>query len=540
MADRAVGNTFKWWIGEVENIQDPDRAGRVQVRIIGQHDDVTRIPTESLPWAQVMQPVTSAAAGGIGTAPVGLVLGSKVVGFWADGEDAQFPVIMGSIARAGRPANNGQTVNGAPAIDFTGAGVPPSIVGNANNPIRTLEASVHTAELVDQRNTTEGTVLTVEASNTMLNKNLPTIASLDKKDTASAIDQMKAVDPLGRLASLPCLTSGFLTVKSILSFLAGVVRGILTVAAAAIRNAILRLAQRIGIFKIMALLNFAISTAKDIIALINALNLKICGVNLFNQGLFEDFEYLMADVIGGLNDTLNLITGGLNKFINVATGGLLEDAPPLSPAQQLAVNALVGSVAQRPKSREITATSPRPLPSYIVTTPPVGWNQQYYSYDLDPYPGYIQWKDPQGILDAVFTLRAGQPNYISLEQHTQYSTEDHFFEKFAPLFASEVVPGYNEVSILFKSASNFSANFANQQMLGYGASPIQAATQVIIAITSLIQTAFTAVIALRGLTSLATAPADVAYYTTKQALLARQEIAMRAGLLATAGARVLS
>jgi hypothetical protein len=540
MADRAVGNIFKWWVGEVENINDPDRAGRIQVRIIGQHDDVTRIPTSSLPWAQVLQPVTSAAAGGIGTAPVGLVPGSRVVGFWADGLDAQFPVVMGSIARAGRPTTNGQTVNGAPAIDPTGAGVPPGIVGNARNPIRDLTADAHNPLTVDERNTTQGTIMTEAVVANMINPNLPTIASLDRDDTNSVIDQIKAVDPLGQLASLPCLNFGFITVNSILSFLAGVVRGILTVAAAAIRNAILRLAQRIGIFKVMAILNFAINTANDIQNLIRALNLKICGVNLFNQGLFKDFEFLMADVIGGLNNTLNAITGGLDKFINFSTGGLLTNAPALSPAQQMAVNALVGSWQPRPQSRVATPTSARPLPAYIRDEPPIGWMMQYYSYDEDPFPGYIQWTDPNNQLDPIYTHRAGLPNYINAEQHNRFATEDHFFERFAPVFASEVLPGYNEMSILFQSASNFSSNFGNQQLLGYGSNPIQAATAVITTIATLVQTAFTAVVAVRGVTSLATAPTDIAYFTVKQALLARQEIAMRAGLLATAAARIAS
>lgn len=540
MADRAVGNVFRWWVGEVESVADPDRIGRVQVRIIGQHDDVTRIPTNSLPWAQVLQPVTSAAAGGVGTAPVGLVPGSRVVGFWADGVDAQFPVIMGSIARAGRPANNGQTVGGAPAIDPTGAGVPPAITGNAHNPIRDLQAGAHDPTSVDQRNTTEGSIMTTTVQANMLNPTVPTIGSLDRTNNDNAIDQMRAVDPLGQLASLPCLTSGFFTVTSILGFLAGMVRGILAVAAGAIRNAILRLAQKIGIFVVMGLLNSAISAAKNIQSLINVLNLKICGVNIFNQGLFEEFEFLMADVIGGLNSALDTITGGLDQFINFSTGGLLQNAPALSPAQQMAINALLGSVQTRPSAQTVTATSPRPLPQFIVSEPPVGWLMQYYSYANDPFPGYIQWRDPNNTLDPIYTNRAGMPNYVNAEQHNSFATEDHFFERFAPVFASEVIPGFNEVSQLFQSASNFASNLANQQMLGHGSNPIQAATQIVTGITSLVQTGYTAVSAARGLTSLASVPEDIAYFTVKQALLARQEIAMRAGLLATAAARVAS
>ena len=165
---------------------------------------------------------------------------------------------------------------------------------------------------------------------------------------------------------------------------------------------------------------------------------------------------------------------------------------------------------------------------------------QYYSYADDPFPGYIQWRDPNNVLDPIYTNRAGMPNYVNIEQHNRFATEDHFFERFAPVFASEVIPGFNEMSQLFQSASNFASNFANQQMLGYGSNPIQAATQVITGVTSILETAYTAVSATRGLTSLATTPADISYFTVKQALLARQEIAMRAGLLATAAARIAS
>ena len=90
--------TFAWWQGVVEDRNDPEKFGRYKVRILGYHTlDKNVLPTESLPWAIPMQPVTSAAISGVGSSPTGLVEGSAVIGFFVDGDDGQIPVIMGSF-----------------------------------------------------------------------------------------------------------------------------------------------------------------------------------------------------------------------------------------------------------------------------------------------------------------------------------------------------------------------------------------------------------------------------------------------------------
>jgi hypothetical protein len=95
----------------VEVRDDPYQIGRVKVRCFGHHtgnkDD---LPTEDLPWAQVMLPVTSAGISGIGQTPLGLVEGSHVFGFFRDGEDRQEPVVMGSMP--GYPAELADTTKG--------------------------------------------------------------------------------------------------------------------------------------------------------------------------------------------------------------------------------------------------------------------------------------------------------------------------------------------------------------------------------------------------------------------------------------------
>ena len=94
-----LGYNFIWFFGVVEDRKDPLKLGRVRVRCYSWHtDDKKKIPTEALPWAQCVQPVTSAATSGIGRSPTGLVEGSWVFGFFMDGEDAQKPMVLGSLA----------------------------------------------------------------------------------------------------------------------------------------------------------------------------------------------------------------------------------------------------------------------------------------------------------------------------------------------------------------------------------------------------------------------------------------------------------
>jgi hypothetical protein len=100
-------NGFTWFIGIVEDRNDPLRIGRVRVRCFGWHtSDKETLSTEGLPWAQVMIPVTSASTSGVGNSPTGLVEGSWVIGFFMDGNRAQQPMVMGSFHGVSGDANN--------------------------------------------------------------------------------------------------------------------------------------------------------------------------------------------------------------------------------------------------------------------------------------------------------------------------------------------------------------------------------------------------------------------------------------------------
>ena len=82
---------FVWWVGVVEDRQDPEQLGRVRVRCFGWHtEDKKKIPTNVLPWAHPVVPVNHPA---VYTPKEG----DMVFGFFMDGNSAQNPVIMGVL-----------------------------------------------------------------------------------------------------------------------------------------------------------------------------------------------------------------------------------------------------------------------------------------------------------------------------------------------------------------------------------------------------------------------------------------------------------
>ena len=89
---------FQWFVGVVEDRNDPKTLGRVRVRCLGYHtEDLVKLPTANLPWAHPMNPITSATVSGIGNTPLGVVEGTWVIGFFTDGPSAQQPVIIGTL-----------------------------------------------------------------------------------------------------------------------------------------------------------------------------------------------------------------------------------------------------------------------------------------------------------------------------------------------------------------------------------------------------------------------------------------------------------
>lgn len=116
-----LGSSFNWWIGQIaddsvwrDNIlsgkyanagEIPGWGRRYKVRIMGLHDQGEEtIPSEDLPWAQIMYPVTAGGGQTEAYQTPALRQGNMVFGFFMDGPEMQVPVIMGVLG------NNSQTV----------------------------------------------------------------------------------------------------------------------------------------------------------------------------------------------------------------------------------------------------------------------------------------------------------------------------------------------------------------------------------------------------------------------------------------------
>lgn len=82
-----------WFLGIVEDNLDPEKSGRVKVRCFGIHtQDLTKISTESLPWALVGVS-TNSSSSDIGS----ISIGTCVYGIFLDGIEQQMPLITNVI-----------------------------------------------------------------------------------------------------------------------------------------------------------------------------------------------------------------------------------------------------------------------------------------------------------------------------------------------------------------------------------------------------------------------------------------------------------
>lgn len=111
-----------WFMGVVEDINDPEMLNRVRVRCIGYHTaDKTLMPTGDLPWAPFVSSTAQMSSPMVNQ-------GDWVIGFFVDGEQAQQPIVIGSIV--GKPESPANPNEGF----YDPAGVHPRFPGEGTNP----------------------------------------------------------------------------------------------------------------------------------------------------------------------------------------------------------------------------------------------------------------------------------------------------------------------------------------------------------------------------------------------------------------------
>ena len=104
---RNINKRQKFYRAVIENYKDPEKLGRVKVRIVGLHNwDTGEVPTSTLPWAEVLTDNMYGLNAGVGTSAIPLQ------GTWCwvffDNDDYNYPIIFGLISgKAVKPDDGG-------------------------------------------------------------------------------------------------------------------------------------------------------------------------------------------------------------------------------------------------------------------------------------------------------------------------------------------------------------------------------------------------------------------------------------------------
>lgn len=90
-----------WWQGRVQDNNDPEKSGKVQVEIFDWYElpPAGKTQKEDLPWAVPILPTTSPSYHGVSDTPQ-FEVGSKVFGFFLDGQHAGLttkPYVVGTL-----------------------------------------------------------------------------------------------------------------------------------------------------------------------------------------------------------------------------------------------------------------------------------------------------------------------------------------------------------------------------------------------------------------------------------------------------------
>ncbi len=152
MTTQAFGQEgFRWFLGVVEDREDPKKLGRIKVRAHGVHGNNVEAPTDTLPWATMLMPAMSASLKRVGISPTGVQIGSTVIGFFMDGQEATIPIILGVLPGID---DIPLTATGQQSINKNQTGTEPASAFNARYPYNkvTQTESGHVIEVDDTPN----------------------------------------------------------------------------------------------------------------------------------------------------------------------------------------------------------------------------------------------------------------------------------------------------------------------------------------------------------------------------------------------------
>jgi hypothetical protein len=319
------------------------------------------------------------------------------MGYWLD-RDQQYPIVMGSVGRAGIPIS-GQTEGGAPAINTAAGSIPGATQNSVFNAYTSLNADRLTINSIDSGTlnidivtANTGAVITTEVENGMQFANAATTASASANES-DVLSIIKQVDPNGTISSLKCFVPAATTISLTID-LGSIAAGFINMIVDALIRVLLDLMELLGINAVLRAISLAAAALANFKAALDAiLTGGICAAPAALNSMATGTQALARSV------------ANIQTAISRGADSVQTIRNRLGYAKQ-----------------EILSRAPTVLfkPISLVVDAPAGYTQNYYSYDSDPYPGYIRWTDASGTRDPVFTLRNGQPNYTSATQHSSY------------------------------------------------------------------------------------------------------------------------
>ncbi len=455
------------FIAEVRNLKDPWESGRVQIRVYGRHDNEQDTKDENLPWATVMMPITSASTNRIGTSPTGLLVGSRVMGYWLD-EAHQYPVIIGSFHRAGKLKDENDNTGGKDDIDDKYSDIP--IGARASSPIKksntqakkttekrkydpTKEPKYNKNDYVSQEDGEDGLEKSREKNAKTADKK--TVASVDKTDTSGILDKILKVDGSNESGALPMAPQMFQQIFQLNNMTS--TGGINGMTSGALGGSLGGIAGGMGIGNVLGsmtgMLGIDLSMLSGMTGMLGGRGSgggSGAGGNNFGVGggvggaegtyYAEQVPTTPNDVAVTAAELLNQL-GGYSTPTETIANLPLDQKEILYTAILDLMNSVspdlyVRTVVSVSESTETVVINPKEQPTanletVISSTPagpttqlilpgswvwsvddiPDGYFQVYYFTDTDPYPGYMQWEGPNG--ERVFCNRPANMPYVA-------------------------------------------------------------------------------------------------------------------------------
>ena len=397
MPSGAFGAGYGFQVAEVRSLDDYFKTGRVKVRIYGVQDDEQNVTDENLTEAIPLMGATSASTGKVGTAPTGLLVGSRVlIGYLSFDFEKKTPYIFGTYYRGAEPKDRSpetatggrdEIKKGSEGVDAPGAANPTTPLGYQGNrnfhntalnlkPHNTKDDKYNNAQFTPN-NSGKPDIKTAREQFAP-NADLPTTASADPSQKLPEV--LSQVDPQKLSMGLMQLFSALAMVRNLMNSASPAPRR--RTITDALSGALCILTKEFGFDRVIEVMNTALE-----------------------------------------NDGLAIISADYQDIVKNAVAELIAKAAKFG-ANNIPVKQY--PIISYPVPSKLV------LPGLIVDVVPDLYIQQYYSIETDPYPGFVHYiKDNI----SVFIKRvANQPTYVSADEEVYAVCEQELAEDLRPHF----------------------------------------------------------------------------------------------------------